>query len=81
MTIFSKLDIILSISSLETDNIDNNYSIAPIQKSEYLSRKGVLINWTLASSEVIEFKEIIEFKAVCLFAEYSAKRVMAIARY
>lgn len=44
MTIFSKLDIILSISSLETDNIDNNYSIAPIQKSEYLSRKGVLIN-------------------------------------
>ena len=44
MTIFSKLDIILSISSLETDNIDNNYSIAPIQKSEYLSRKGLMIN-------------------------------------
>jgi hypothetical protein len=31
-----------------------------------------------ASSEVIEFKEVIEVKAVCLTAGYSAKRVMAI---
>ena len=38
---------------------------------------------SFACSEVKEVKEVIEvieFKAVCLTAEYSAKRVMAIAR-
>ena len=37
-----------------------------------------VIDWTFASSEVIEFKEVIEFIAITLFADYSAVRHTAL---